>query len=116
MVIRLDAIQTAQVFFDENFGAGAETTYLGDEYIFIADLITANLRCEYAPIVLAVHPTQSSGSGWGTDQDRKARALIFDRVFKGNRTLPYLARIAFGMRKLGRGLSLLQFVKFVIKR
>jgi len=116
MIIRLDAIKTAEIFFDENFGAGTEATYLGDEYIFIADLLSANLRCEYAPIVLAVHPTRSSGSGWGTDQDRKARALIFDRVFKGNRTLPYLARIAFGMRKLGRELPPLQFVKFVFKR
>lgn len=115
MIIRLDAIKKAGITFDENFGAGAETTYLGDEYIFIADLISANLRCEYSPIVLAIHPTESSGSGWGTDLDRKARALIFDRVFTGNRTLPYLARIAFGLRKLGRGLKLIQFVKFVFK-
>lgn len=116
MIIRLDAIKNAGVLFDEGFGAGAEITYLGDEYIFISDLISANLRCVYAPIVLAIHPTDSSGSGWGTDYDRKARALTFDRVFKGNRTLPYLVRFAFGLRKLGRGLNLIQLVKFIFKR
>jgi len=116
MLIRLEAIKASGVLFDENFGAGAETTYLGDEYIFIADLISANHRCDFVPITLAVHPVDSSGSGWGTARDRKARALIFDRVFKGNRTLPYLVRIAFGLRKLGRGLNLIQFIQFIFKR
>jgi len=116
MIIRLDAVKKSEVLFDEEFGAGAETTYLGDEYIFIADLISANLTCVYAPMVLASHATESSGSGWGTNRDRKARALIFDRVFKGNLTLPYLARIAFGIRKLGQGLNLSQFIQFVFKR
>lgn len=116
MIVRVSAIRDSGVLFDERFGAGAETTYLGDEYIFIADLVSAKLRCDFVPIVLAVHPKDSSGSGWGTSRDRKARALIFDRVFRGNRSLPYLARMAFGLRKLGRGLNLIQFISFVFKR
>jgi len=116
MIVRVSAIRDSGVLFDERFGAGADTTYLGDEYILIADLVSANLRCDFVPIVLAVHPKDSSGSGWGTSRDRKARALIFDRVFRGNRSLPYLARIAFGLRKLGRGLNLMQFISFVFKR
>jgi glycosyltransferase involved in cell wall biosynthesis len=116
MIIRLEAIKTAGIAFDENFGAGADQTYLGDEYIFIADLLSANLSCEFVPVVIATHPAESSGSGWGTDRDRQARALIFDRVFKGNRTLPYLARTAFGLRKLGKGLSLLAYLRFIFKR
>jgi glycosyltransferase involved in cell wall biosynthesis len=115
MIVRVSAIRDSGVLFDERFGAGAETTYLGDEYIFIADLVSAKLRCDFVPMVLAVHPKDSSGSGWGTSRDRKARALIFDRVFRGNRSLPYLARIAFGLRKLGRGLNLIQFISFVFK-
>lgn len=116
MIIRLSAVREAGILFDEEFGAGVETTYLGDEYIFIADLLTAKLRCDFVPIVLAVHPKESSGSGWGTAKDRKARALIFDRVFRGNRSLPYLVRIGFGLRKLGRGLGLIDFIKFIFKR
>ncbi|MFN4847397.1 MAG: hypothetical protein ACK5GF_01150, partial [Rhodoluna sp.] len=62
------------------------------------------------------HPSISSGSGWGTDRDRKARAVVFDRAFRGNRTLPYLARIGFGARKLGKELTLGNYFKFIFKR
>jgi len=116
MIVRRDLVNTAGITFDENFGAGVKKTYLGDEYIFICDLISAGLRCEYLPVVLATHPTVSSGSGWGTKKDRVARALIFDRAFKGNRTLPYLVRIAFGLKKIGKGLTFTAFFKFVFKR
>jgi glycosyltransferase involved in cell wall biosynthesis len=116
MIVRRDLVAKAKVTFDENFGAGVKKTYLGDEYIFICDLISAGLRCEYLPIVLATHPMVSSGSGWGTKKDRVARALIFDRAFRGNRTLPYLVRIAFGLKKLGKGLPFTAFFKFVFKR
>jgi len=116
MIVRRDLVNQAGITFDENFGAGVKKTYLGDEYIFICDLISAGLRCEYLPVVLATHPTVSSGSGWGTKKDRVARALIFDRAFKGNRTLPYLVRIAFGLKKIGKGLTFTAFFKFVFKR
>jgi len=116
MLVHTKAVKIAGVSFDENFGAGAPETYLGDEYIFIADLVSNGLNAYFVPITLATHPTDSSGSGWGTPRDRKARALIFDRVFQGNRTLPYLARVGFGLRKLGKGLSLKSFLLFVFKR
>lgn len=116
MLVNTKAVKLAGVSFDETFGAGAQETYLGDEYILIADLVTKGLNCYFVPITLATHPTDSSGSGWGTPRDRKARALIFDRVFQGNRTLPYLARMGFGLRKLGKGLSFKSFLLFVFKR
>ena len=116
MLVNTKAVKLSGVSFDESFGAGAPETYLGDEYILIADLVAKGLNCYFVPITLATHPTYSSGSGWGTPRDRKARALIFDRVFQGNRTLPYLARIGFGLRKLGRGLSFKSFLLFVFKR
>jgi glycosyltransferase involved in cell wall biosynthesis len=116
MLVNTKAINQAGVSFDESFGAGAPNTYLGDEYIFIADLVTKGLNCYFVPITLATHPADSSGSGWGTAADRKARALIFDRVFQGNRTLPYLARIGFGLRKLGKGLTLKTLLLFIFKR
>jgi glycosyltransferase involved in cell wall biosynthesis len=116
MLINVEAVRLSGVTFDEDFGAGAPDTYLGDEYIFIADLVSKGLSCYLMPIVLATHPTESSGSGWGTDRDRQARAKIFDRVFRGNRTLPYMARAAFGLRKIGKGLTLGTFLRFVFKR
>jgi glycosyltransferase involved in cell wall biosynthesis len=116
MIVNLEQVRAAGVLFDENFGAGAEVTYLGDEYIFICDLISAGVRCDFVPVVLATHPAESSGSGWGTDRDRIARARIFDRAFKGNRTLPYMARAAFGLKKLGKSLTFGTFIRFIFKR
>lgn len=116
MVINVEKVKNSKVAFDESFGAGAKTTYLGDEYIFICDLISAGETCEFIPISIAAHPTDSSGSGWGSNEDRIARALIFDRAFKGTTALPYLVRIAFGLKKLGKELSLKNYLKFIFKR
>ena len=80
MLVRVDAIREKKIRFDEDFGAGAEN-YLGDEYIFVADSLRAGLSGVHLPINLAVHPSESSGSRWGTPQDLQARATVFGRVF-----------------------------------
>ena len=80
MIIRVPDIKKAAVRFDENFGAGAEN-YLGDEYIFIADALRAGLKGYFLPIVIATHPTDSSGSFHNTKQDAIVRSRIFSRVF-----------------------------------
>ncbi|MEY4418109.1 MAG: hypothetical protein RIQ88_547 [Actinomycetota bacterium] len=116
MIVDLEQIKPKSIFFDENFGAGVAKTYLGDEYIFICDLLDANLNCVFYPITLAIHPKDSSGSKWGSNEDRVARALVFDRAFKGNFSLPYLARIGFGIKKIGKELTFVNFLKFVFKR
>lgn len=95
MMVRADLVRQLEVKFDENFGAGAEL-YLGDEYIFITDLIRAGAKCEFAPIYIATHPADSSGERWGSGQDRKARAAVFTRVFG---PLAPIVRLAFGMRR-----------------
>jgi len=108
MIIRVDAIRQFGVVFDENFGAGSEN-YLGDEYIFIADLLRAGGKAEFVPITIATHPEISSGSGWGTDRDRMARAKVFSRVFGA---LAPIVRLAFGlkrMRELGGFANLIRF-------
>ena len=109
MIIRVDAVRQFGVVFDERFGAGS-ANYLGDEYIFIADLLRAGGKAEFVPITIATHPEVSSGSGWGTDRDRIARARVFTRVFG---PLAPAARVAFGlrrMRELGGPTNLLRFV------
>ncbi len=80
MLVRVDAIREKKIRFDEDFGAGAEN-YLGDEYIFIADSLRSGLSGVHLPINLAVHPSESSGSRWGTPEDLQARAKVFGRVF-----------------------------------
>lgn len=80
MMIRVSDIKAAGIKFDEDFGAGA-TNYLGDEYIFIADALRAGLKGKFEPIVIATHPTESSGNIRNSASDRRARAKVFSRVF-----------------------------------
>ena len=96
MIIRVEEIRKLGIRFDESFGAGVEN-YLGDEYIFIADLIKAGGQGVFIPIVTAIHPENSSGSVWGTAKDRLARAKVFTRVFGASAPI---VRLAFGLRRL----------------
>ncbi len=80
LFIRVEAIRQNGIRFDEDFGAGAEN-YLGDEYIFIADCLRSGLIGTFLPIVVALHPTDSSGNFKNTRTDLKVRAAIFNRVF-----------------------------------
>jgi GT2 family glycosyltransferase len=112
MIIRVDAVRQLGVIFDEQFGAGAKN-YLGDEYIFVVDLLAAGGRAVFVPVVIATHPEESSGSRWGSDKDRQARAVIFTRVF-GN--LAWLVRLAFGIRRLKELGGLRNLVLFVLAR
>lgn len=96
MIIRVEAIRQLGVWFDEEFGAGAKN-YLGDEYIFIVDLLAAGGRAVFVPITLATHPFESSGSRWGSRKDRRARAVVFTRVFG---PLAPVIRFGFGLRRM----------------
>jgi glycosyltransferase involved in cell wall biosynthesis len=110
MIVRVDSVRNKNVAFDENFGAGAQN-YLGDEYIFITDLLKAGGSATFLPITIAIHPEDSSGSLWGTEPDLRTRARVFQRVFGG---LAPLIRAGFylkNFRKLG---GFKNFVNFVI--
>jgi len=110
MLIRVDAIRAKGIRFDENFGAGAKN-YLGDEFIFIADLINAGGKGVSHPAVLAIHPEESSGSRWGSARDFNARLAIFERVFgKG----AFLIRLAFAMRRTKEFGSVSNAIRFAL--
>ncbi len=112
MIVRVSDVKRLGVRFDERFGAGVEN-YLGDEYIFIVDLIRAGGRARFLPVTIASHPEVSSGSGWGTQRDRVARAKVFSRVFG---PLAPAARLAFGLRRLSELGGLGNLVRFVFGR
>ena len=94
MLIDLNQVRAAGVRFDEQFGAGAEL-YLGDEYVFIADLLDSGLAGDAIPVVFGTHPDESSGSRWGTAEDMRARAAAINRVFG---RWSFWARLAFGLK------------------
>jgi len=112
MIIRVADVRKLGVRFDEDFGAGAKN-YLGDEYIFVVDLIRAGGKAVFAPITLAQHPTESSGSRWGSAQDRRARAVIFTRVFG---VFAPFVRLPFGIRRRRELGSLKNLLLFVMGR
>ena len=112
MIVRVDAIRNAKINFDENFGAGAEN-YLGDEYIFIADALRAGLKGVHLPVVVAIHPKESSGSRWGNERDLRARAAIFTRVFGAKAPL---MRLAFLIKTNNPKPSPNLFIRFVFNR
>jgi hypothetical protein len=109
MLVDLDQVRARGIRFDERFGAGA-VLHLGDEYLFIADLLRAGLSADAVPFVFARHPVASSGAQWGTVADSHARAVALNRVF--GRWAP-AARLAFAARnrsKLGGWRAVARFV------
>jgi hypothetical protein len=110
IMLRRDAFARAGVRFDERFGAGVDPHYLGDEYILIADAIRAGLECRFLPVVMAMHPTVSSGAGWGTERDARARSAIFGRVFGSTAPLARLAFVARSPRRFGSAALSARFV------
>jgi glycosyltransferase involved in cell wall biosynthesis len=113
IMLRRDAFARAGVRFDERFGAGVNPHYLGDEYILIADALDAGLSCRFVPVVVAVHPTVSSGAGFGTRRDARARSAIFGRVFGWRAPV---ARLAFVLRSPKRFGSAGLSARFVLNR
>lgn len=108
MLVDVEQVRAAGLRFDERFGAGAET-YLGDEYLFIADLLRAGLTGDSLPFVYGVHPPSSSGSRWG-GRDLHVRAVVLNHVF--GPTAP-LARLLFGLRRRQEIGSLRALARFV---
>ncbi len=112
MIIRIPDIKKASIRFDENFGAGAEN-YLGDEYIFIADALRAGLKGYFLPIVIATHPTDSSGSFHNTKQDAIVRSRIFSRVFG---TWALVMRLLFILKPPSKKFGVRNSISFLIGR
>ena len=112
MMVRVEAIRTAGIQFDENFGAGVDN-FLGDEYIFIADALKQGLQGMYLPIRVAIHPKESSGSTWGTERDLKARAAVFARVFGA--TAP-IFRALFLLKSRKGKVGLIKSLRFIFAR
>jgi glycosyltransferase involved in cell wall biosynthesis len=112
MLINVSAIRANGIRFDEDFGAGA-VNYLGDEYVFICDLLGCHLKAHFLPVTMAVHPTDSSGSGWGTSADLKARARVFTRVFG---PAAFVVRALFILRNRDKVSGASNFLRFVFAR
>lgn len=112
MVVDVAQLSDADVWFDERFGAG-ETWFLGDEYIFIADLLRAGLDAQAVPITIAMHPADSSGARWGAGGDLPARAAAIERAFRSRAILP---KLGFAVKNVRRMPGLGAVASFVVRR
>ena len=110
MFIRTADFERLNIRFDENFGAGAPN-YLGDEYILIADALSAGLKGTFLPIVVATHPSDSSGNVRNSKKDISARAKVFTRVF-GVWAIPM--RIAFLLKPPFKNFGIINSLRFII--
>lgn len=109
MIVDVEQARAANVWFDERFGAGVDGMYLGDEYIFIADLLRAGLTADAVPITVAMHPADSSGARWGTDADVDARSAALTRAL-GSKA--WWIKPAFAARHF-RTLGPRRFIRFL---
>lgn len=60
MCIKMAWHKSANVHFDALFGLGA-TFPTGEEFIFLHDALQSGAQAQYVPIVIAIHPMESSG-------------------------------------------------------
>lgn len=112
MVVRVTSINRLRVRFDENFGAGTPNK-LGDEYIFISDLLRAGGNGVFLPIEIASHSDESSGAsaaGVETSEILAARARVFTRVFGWRAPV---VRAAFYLRREKSIRDFPEFLRFV---
>lgn len=98
ITIRAEAVRGAGVRFDEDFGLGA-TYPLGDEFVFLADLLRAGLRGWHLPVAIGDHPPVSTGDAWADPVLLKARAAAMVRVFGRMGAIPAAAVFAMKNRE-----------------
>ena len=96
------------IAFDERFGAGAEWP-IGDEYIFLADLLRNRLSGRHVALPLAVHPRVSSGMDFDA-RSLETRRAVFRRAV-GRLWFPLL--VAFALKNWRRFPSVREGLSFV---
>lgn len=80
LMVRTATVREAGILFDANFGIGAPNP-VGEDYIFVCDMLDAGLRGEGFPIVTGRHPEASTGEVWNDPGVLKARRKVLARCF-----------------------------------
>lgn len=109
IIVRLEAVRSTGIEFDHRFGAGVEW-YLGDEFIFLADLLRAGVRGLEVPATFATHADESSGHRAGGAREAEARAAVLGRVYGQH---AWLSRVLFLLRRPTRFGSLKHSLTFL---
>ena len=94
LMIRVETIRASGVRFDTRFGVGAAQP-VGEDYVFVCDMLDAGLHAEAFPIVTGAHPDMSTGDDWGDLQLLAARRAVLMRCFGG---MAPVMRLAYALR------------------
>lgn len=108
LAVRPSRMRAKNIWFDTAFGAGSPA-FLGDEYIFLCDALRAGLRGVHVDLILASHPTESSGNRSGSVV-MAVRRLVLIRALGRWASLP--VRLTFALRHR-KGLNLRGILKFL---
>lgn len=80
LMVRVSDVRRAGILFDPQFGVGAQYP-LGEEYIFISDMLAAKFKGNAVSCVVGSHPTSSTGQIWDDPVLMQARSAMLHRVF-----------------------------------
>lgn len=108
LMVRVADIQRRGVNFDIEFGVGAPHP-LGEDYIFVTDMLAAGCKGRRFPIHTGRHEGRSSGDDWHSPIILRARQAVLQRVF---RRIHIPVRIAYTMRHWHKFSSIGQAVAF----
>lgn len=109
-MLRIEAVRAKKLLFDTEFGVGARYP-IGEDFIFIRDLLKAGLRGRALPVVTGHHPGASSGARWDTPHLLEARRAMLRRAF-GNWHLILRVLYALKLRRhLGGWRGALRFIR-----
>lgn len=80
LMVRVDPVRAAGVQFDTRFGVGAQHP-VGEDYIFVCDMLGARLRGAAFPILTGAHSGLSMGDNWTDTGILNARRTVLHRCF-----------------------------------
>jgi glycosyltransferase involved in cell wall biosynthesis len=80
LMVRPSMIADKFLRFDTAFGLGAQYG-LGEEYIFVTDMLKAKIKGVSVPIIVGDHPDESTGQIWDDPALMNARMAMIKRVF-----------------------------------
>ena len=79
IAIRVDKVRRSGSLFNVHFGAGTDLP-LGDEYLFIVEMLKRGLKGRHSDSVISVHDIESSGNSQ-TPLAIRSRRQVFQIVF-----------------------------------
>lgn len=109
LAVRIADIHRKGLRFHTDFGAGTEN-FIGDEALFIRDMLDADLLGYHVAITLGAHPPVSSGSNYSRN-GLAVRLALFQELFG---IWAPMFRLAFALKNRTRINSVMAIIRFTL--